>query len=892
MTESENGWHRTTCPYCGVGCGILAKPAADGQSAEIKGDPDHPANYGRLCSKGSALGETLSLDDRLLHPMVHGARASWDEALDLVAGRFSQTIAAHGADSVAFYVSGQLLTEDYYVANKLMKGFIGSANIDTNSRLCMASSVAGHKRAFGSDTVPGTYEDLELADLVVLVGSNLAWCHPVLYQRLAAAREERGTKVVVIDPRVTATCEIADLHLPLALGSDVALFNGLLTFLSDQDHTNQAYVGDHTNGLSDTLETASPFDLAEVARITGLTEADIGRFYAWFAATERSVTVYSQGVNQSSAGTDKVNSIINCHLLTGRIGRPGMGPFSVTGQPNAMGGREVGGLANMLASHMELANPGHCKLVQDFWDSPVIADKPGLKAVELFEAIHAGQVKAVWIMATNPVDSLPEADFVREALARCPLVVVSDITPSTDTADLAHVLLPTSGWGEKDGSVTNSERRISRQKSFLPPPGEAKPDWWQLGEVAQRMGFGSAFDYAGPWEIFAEYAASTALGNKGARDLDISGLAEISQEAFDALKPLQWPYPAGTDRQESRFFADGDFYTPDRRANFIATPFRAPMAAVSDDYPLQMNTGRIRDQWHTMTRTARTPRLMSHLAEPYVEINPSDAATCGLQSADLALLKSARGSAILRAVVTDRQPAGGVFTPMHWTDQFASKGRIGALIACHRDPVSGQPELKHSAVTVTRYEPGWYGFAMMTRRPDPGRFAYAAASPATGGWRLEFALDETPEPWEQLAAELLSSERCETPEMLCYLDNTGGNYRFAAFDGDRCQGLLFVGREPVAASRSWAASHLNAALEPSARYSLLAGRPGADMPDKGAIVCSCFDVGANEIRDAVTKDACRTVEAVGAKLNAGTNCGSCRAEIGRMLRETAVAKAV
>ena len=514
MTEA--GWTKTTCPYCGVGCGVLARANPDG-SAEVKGDPEHPANFGRLCSKGSALGETLSLSDRLLHPLVHGRKTGWDEALDLVAARFADTIAEHGADSVALYVSGQILTEDYYVANKLMKGYIGSGNIDTNSRLCMASSVAGHKRAFGSDTVPGCYEDLELADLVVLTGSNLAWCHPVLFQRLAAAKETRGTKVVVIDPRETATCELADLHLPIAPGMDVCLFNGLLAHLVRMGKVDQEFVNAHTSGFYAALEVAAELSLHDVAQRTELSEAAIAKFYDLFAATDKTVTVYSQGVNQSTSGTDKVNAIINCHLATGRIGRPGASPFSVTGQPNAMGGREVGGLANMLAAHMEIADPEHRRIVQSFWRSPAIAERAGLKAVDLFKAAGEGRIKALWIVATNPVDSLPDADKVREAIKACPFVVVSDVAAKTDTTELAHVHLPAAAWGEKDGTVTNSERRISRQRAFLPVPGEVRPDWWQLAEVGKRMGHGDAFSYGGAAsvELSRELQIDQALRHRG-----------------------------------------------------------------------------------------------------------------------------------------------------------------------------------------------------------------------------------------------------------------------------------------------------------------------------------------------------------------------------------------
>ncbi|HXF67997.1 MAG TPA: molybdopterin-dependent oxidoreductase, partial [Burkholderiales bacterium] len=545
---------RTTCPYCGVGCGVRATVRDDG-AVEIAGDEAHPANYGRLCVKGAALGETLDLEGRLLHPLVRetagrgGAarmrRARWDEALETVARGLERVIAEHGPDSVAFYVSGQLLTEDYYVVNKLAKGFIGTANIDTNSRLCMASAVAGHKRAFGADSVPGCYEDLELADLVVLVGSNTAWCHPVLHQRILAARARRPwMKIAVIDPRRTATCEEADLHLPIRPGTDVALFNGLLAFLHDSGRADERFVAAHTEGAAEAVEaarrtTGSP---AHVARACGVGEPRLIEFYRLFAATERVVTVFSQGVNQSSAGVDKVNAIINCHLLTGRIGRPGAGPFSITGQPNAMGGREVGGLATALAAHLELGDERHRELVRSFWGSPRIAVRPGLKAVELFEAVGEGRVKALWIMATNPAVSLPDADRVRAALAKCEWVIVSDVVARTDTTACARVLLPAAAWGEKEGTVTNSERRISRQRAFLPAPGEARPDWWIVTQVARRMGYAEAFPYEKPYEIFREHARLSAWRNgprRGAggetvfRDFDLAGLAELDERDYE-----------------------------------------------------------------------------------------------------------------------------------------------------------------------------------------------------------------------------------------------------------------------------------------------------------------------------------------------------------------------
>ncbi len=887
-TTASQSAVRTTCPYCGVGCGVLARRLPSGE-IKVGGDPDHPANAGRLCSKGSALAETLSLSDRLLHPMIEGRKASWDEALDLVAGRFAATIAEHGPDSVAFYVSGQLLTEDYYVANKLMKGFIGSANIDTNSRLCMASSVAGHRRAFGADTVPGNYEDLELADVVVLVGSNLAWCHPVLFQRLSAAKERRGTKIVVVDPRRTATAEAADLHLALAPGTDVALFNGLLAHLADADAFDHAYIEQHTSGLSEALAEAKASDLSSIETCTGLGATQLREFYELFARHQNVVTVFSQGVNQSTAGADKVNAIINCHLATGRIGRPGMGPFSITGQPNAMGGREVGGLANMLAAHMDLDRASHRETVQRFWGSPRIASMPGLKAVELFRAVAAGQIKALWIMATNPVDSLPMADEVRSALDRCPFVVVSDVMGRTDTMRHAHVALPSTAWGEKDGTVTNSERCISRQRAFLAVPGEARPDWSQLADVARRMGFSSGFHYRGPADIFAEHAALSAAGNNGSRDFDIGAYASISNDGYADLAPFQWPQPSGVLFSPQRFFGDGGFFTNDRRGHFIATRWRQPASATSPEFPLVLNTGRIRDQWHTMTRTAKSARLMSHFGEPFVEIHPVDAARAGLKAADLATVSSAHGDVVLRTLITERQRPGSVFAPIHWTDQFSSKGRVGALIAGHVDPISGQPELKFTPVAIAPHAAAWYGFAVSTSAPDVTGLDYWALAPAKAGFQLESAGLAVPEDWNSLARQILKLE--PGADLLTYDDKSAGRYRFVAFEGEKLIGALFTDRNPVGVSRSWACDQLDGTFSSGAdRLQLLAGRGGRSTPDRGATVCSCFNVGAKQISDAVASGLCADVGQVGRHLQAGTNCGSCRSEIGRIVQEQLAAK--
>jgi assimilatory nitrate reductase catalytic subunit len=874
-------WTRTTCPYCGVGCGVLVRPRDDGLVADIRGDPDHPANFGRLCSKGSALGETLSLDNRLLRPMIGDAECEWDTAFKLIATRFQETIAAHGPDSLAFYVSGQLLTEDYYVANKLMKGFIGTGNIDTNSRLCMASSVAGHRRAFGSDTVPGTYEDLELADLVVLVGSNLAWCHPVLYQRLVAAREKRGTKIVAVDPRATATTEAADLHLSVAPGADVPLFAGLLAHLAKVGRVDANYVNAHTVGFDAAIAEANRFDIDAAAAATEISANDLARFYDLFARTERVVTVYSQGVNQSSAGTDKVNAILNCHLATGRIGKPGAGPFSVTGQPNAMGGREVGGLANTLAAHMEIENSEHRRIVQDFWGSPAIATRPGLKAIDLFRAVENGGIKAIWIMGTNPADSMPEANRVRAALRACPFVVVSDVCRKTDTTALADVLLASAAWGEKEGTVTNSERRVSRQRAFLPLPGEALPDWRQMCEVAKRMGFAEAFAYEGPAEIFAEYARLTAEQNGGRRDLDLGALGGMKPEAYDALAPFQWPRPVGQEARETRFFADGRFYHADRKARFVPTPFRGLATRASARYPLVLNTGRIRDQWHTMTRTAKTPRLMAHVGEPFVEIHPADAAAIGIAPAELAEIESPHGRAVLRVVVTERQRRGSLFAPMHWTDQHASLGRVDALIGAAVDPVSGQPELKGAPVAARRFGAAWHAFATSTREITRTAADYFAIAIVKGGWRAELAGLEAPADWTAFARRMLGLG--DDGDVIAYHDAAAGQRRFVAFENGAFAGAVFTAAGPVAVARSWIVERLGERVAPAERLRLLVGRPGAEARDRGPIVCACFDVGRNEILEAAVELGEASVAAIGARLKAGTNCGSCRGEIAALI---------
>jgi len=868
---------RSTCPYCGVGCGVIAKPLANG-GVDVSGDPDHPANLGRLCVKGSALSETVGLDGRLLHPVMDGRQVGWDAALDRVAAEFSKAIREHGPDSVAFYVSGQLLTEDYYVANKLMKGFIGSANIDTNSRLCMSSSVAGHVRAFGSDTVPGCYEDLEEADLIVLVGSNTAWCHPVLFQRIQAARAARPEmKLVVVDPRRTATAEAADLFLPVKGGSDVALFNGLLAHLALSGKADPAFVEAHTLGLKEALAAACA-DI-DPAVACGLEPQDVATFYDWWGKTEKVVTVYSQGVNQSSAGTDKVNAIINCHLYSGRIGRPGMGPLSFTGQPNAMGGREVGGLANMLAAHMGFT-PEAIDRVGRFWGSDKIAPKPGLKAVDLFQAIEEGRIKALWIMATNPAVSLSDTNQVRRALEKCDFVAVSDAMQNTDSTAFADVLLPALTWAEKDGTVTNSERRISRQPAVLPPPGAAKGDWWIVSEVAKRMGFSSAFAYDGPEAIFREHCALSGFENDGARDFDLSGMAQAD---YDGFAPIQWPVrQAG--QGTARMFADGRFYHADGKARFLAVSFRAPRSEISEDYPLVLNTGRTRDQWHTMTRTGKSPRLALHRSEPWLALHPMDAAQYGVADGDMVRVESPLGSVILKASVDDGQRPGEVFAPMHWNDQFASSANIGRLIAPHTDPVSGQPELKYTPVRILPLPVAWRAL-LLSRTPAGGWGPEVNWSLAAGSGHVTMRLSSSQpvEDWSRWLHDRFGGEG----EWLQYEDRRMGVFRAARLVGGQLDMVFFAARAEDAGALSWLSELFSHDAVPSQdRMDLLAGG-GAHRQDNGPTVCACHSVGRKTILEAISSQKLTSVQEIGRALKAGTKCGSCIPELKQILSESA-----
>ena len=857
---------RTTCAYCGVGCGIKAEITGD-RTVRIAGDPDHPANFGKLCSKGTHLGETVGLEGRLLHPEVGGKRVSWDKAIGKVAKTFAETIERHGPDSVAFYVSGQLLTEDYYVANKLMKGFIGSGNIDTNSRLCMSSAVAGHIRSFGEDVVPATYADLDEADLIVLVGSNTAWCHPIIYQRIMAARATRGTRLVVIDPRRTETCEDADLHLPLRPGSDVALMNGLLAHCREAGVLDDDFLSAHVStpdGFWNALGEGS--DLWSTAAACDLPPADLLTFFELFAKTPRTVTLFSQGINQSIRGTDQVNAIINVHLATGRIGKPGAAPFSITGQPNAMGGREVGGLASTLASHMDFA-PENVATVSKFWAAPSIATKPGLKAVDLFRQMREGRIKALWVMATNPAVSLPDASLVREALQTCPFVVVSDCIADTDTTRFAHVKLPAAGWGERDGTVTNSERLISRQRPLFSFPGEARPDWWIITQVAQAMGWTEAFAYDRPADIYREHARLSTFQNGGKRLFDLRQHVAISNPDYDALEPLRW---GGTP------FADGRFPTADGRARLVPVT-QMPLAPPLAQWPMTLNTGRYRDQWHTMTRTGLSPRLSQHRREPMVEIHPDDAAALGIAENDLVRVATPQGESVFRALLSDGQRRGEVFTPIHWTDRQSSGGRTGLLPRPLVDPVSGQPGFKSTPARIEKLAIEWRGFLIARDVPDTIPALYSTRVRVTQGWLVELAGEGDP---AAVAKKLLpKGERIEI------IDGARGGLRTAVLNKGMLAAALYLTRSGRLPQRDWLIAQL-ASADAASPVELLAGRSATPQPDRGPIVCVCFDVGMKTIVEAIGSQALTSVEAVGKCLSAGTNCGSCRPAIQRLLVET------
>ncbi|QLE87593.1 nitrate reductase [Shewanella sp. Scap07] len=887
-------WIKSTCAYCGVGCGIEAKPQRDG-TLSVRGDNDHPANWGKLCSKGMALGETVTTTGRLLQPHIAGSQCDWSQAIATVANQFTKTIAEHGPDSVAFYLSGQLLTEDYYVANKLMKGFIGSGNVDTNSRLCMSSSVAGHKRAFGNDSVPGCYQDLESADAIVLVGSNLAWCHPILFQRIKQAKQQHpNKKLIVIDPRATASSADADLHLAIKPGSDVLLFNGLFKYLHDHGHTDSDYINQHTQGFAANLASVADLDdLQALSQQLQISQADLLTFYQTFANTDKVTTLYSQGVNQSSQGTDKVNSIINCHLVTAKIGRSGANPFSITGQPNAMGGREVGGLANTLAAHLEFNNDKHQQLVSEFWQTDNLATRPGLKAVEMFDAIAKGKIKAVWIMATNPAVSLPDSDFIQQALAQCPFVVVSDCIANTDTGKLADVQLPAQGWSEKSGTVTNSERRISRQRRLTVSPGEARPDWWIITEVAKKMGFAQAFSYRHEADIFREYAALTAAAHRAFNtDLNLSGLAEINDHQYSNMPPQQWPVThLQTEVSHQHLLSDGQFYTANGKANIIPVRYIPSPQAVTKRYPLLLNNGRIRDQWHTMTRTGLSVTLSSHQAEPLLLINPADAASYHLTEGMIAQINShqSQRAVMMRVSLSNQVSPGQVFAPIHWNNSNSAAAKIATLGQSITDPVSGQPEMKHTPVAITPFVSRSQAI-LISRQPLlfanlPDSPEYWIQQTIAGGYRYMMAssvdVAALCENLRQLQPQSSSAQQS--------MQQSEQQVRFIMTDQQRIEFAFTCATDLDVSQYDWFSLLLTQTSTAPEKLqqslsSVLSDQPQGELCH-GKIVCACKQVGINQIHDAIADQQLSDVAGISRCTQAGTGCGSCVSELQQILAE-------
>jgi assimilatory nitrate reductase catalytic subunit len=669
----------------------------------------------------------------------------------------------------------------------------------------------------------------------------------VLHQRVLAAKAMRPMmRIIVVDPRRTASCEGADLHLALRPGSDVALFAGLL-----------AHLGKAGFAVPEAARQA-----LDVPALTGLDPAQLAVFHQWFTSTERVVTLWSQGTNQSSSGTDKANAIINCHLVTGRIGRPGMGPFSVTGQPNAMGGREVGALANMLAGHLDAEHPAEVAALRDFWRAPNLATRSGLKAVDLFRAAEAGRIGALWVMATNPAVSLPDSAQVRRALGRIPTLILSDCHAASDTAQHAHILLPALGWGEKDGTVTNSERVISRQRGFLPAPGEAKPDWWIIAQVAQRLGWGAQFAWPNAAAIFREHAAVTELARPAPRVFDLGGLADLTDAEYAALPPTQWPVP----RHGAR---GGRIMPPVQR--LVPTPFRPPEHGGA----MILMTGRLRDQWHTMTRTGRVPRLMQHAPQPVLSLNPADAA--GLSEGVLVRVTSQWGEAVLRLALDPATPRGACFAPMHWTDQLAPRARINEAVTPATDPISGQPELKHTPVTLTPFTARWHGF-LLCRQPLGARLGdWCALAPAAPDvFRHEIAGNDAA-PFDALVEAL-----CEGAPTLALHAESSGEHRAAWLRDGRLIAVLFLGPDHVLPPREWLISlFAEARIGSAARHALLAGML-PDGPPPSPTLCACHGVSAATIRAAIAAGA-EDVAAIGAATCAGTGCGSCKPELAALL---------
>ena len=884
----------SVCCYCGTGCGVLIESDA-GVITGVRGDPAHPANRGKLCTKGATLALSARAAGRALHPELRVDRASprarvgWDAALDHAAERFAAIIEAHGPDAVGFYISGQLLTEDYYVFNKLAKGLIGTNNIDTNSRLCMSSAVAGYKATLGADAPPGCYDDIDHAGTLFIAGSNTAYAHPILFRRIEAARKANpDQKLVVVDPRRTDTAEEADLHLAILPGTDVALYHAMLNVMLWEELVDRDYIAAHTEdwpALRDVVRDTTP---ERAATICGVAAADIVQAARWFAAGP-TLSLYCQGLNQSTCGVDKNAALINLHLATGQIGRPGAAPLSLTGQPNAMGGREVGGMAHLLSAHRDLANPAHRAEVARLWGVERVPKRPGRTALEMFEAVRAGDIKALWIACTNPAQSLPNQALVQEALRAAEFVVVQEAFADTETARFADLLLPAASWGESEGTVTNSERRISLTRAAVPPPGEARPDCriavdfaWRLGDRLGCDGRG-LFPYTCPEDVFNEHRETTR-----GRDLDITGLSY----ALLASGPRQWPVPEGTATGTDRLYRDGVFETPSGRARFHAAPYRPVAEPIDARYPLHLNTGRLRDQWHGMSRTGLVARLYAHVEAPALAMNRADMARRKVGDGDLVRVRSRRGSLVVKACASDEMRGGQVFMPMHWGGRFMAGAGVNALTLDRFDPVSKQPELKHAAVQVEKVDLPYR--RTILRRGDGAvllrqaqafidRFEFASATLA--GREHDVLVFETasegPLP-EALVAEIDAAFGLDDPLLtMDYRDARRGIWKKARVE----DGVITAARlSGETAARDWIKGLMaDAAPATAVRTWLLAPveQPPEGQSGRGRIVCNCVNVAEAEIEAALAEGA--DLARLQATLKCGTECGSCVPELKRMV---------
>ena len=883
---------RSTCCYCGVGCGVIISTDA-GKISGVRGDPAHPANFGRLCTKGSTLHLTARDELRALYPELRSTRSearqrvSWDSALDATADKFAAIIREHGPDAVGFYVSGQLLTEDYYVFNKLAKGLIGTNNVDTNSRLCMSSAVAGYKATLGMDAPPGCYEDIDHAGCIFIAGSNTAYAHPIVFRRIEDARKANpDLKLVVVDPRRTDTASVADLHLPILPGTDVVLFNAMLHVMLWEGWCDNTYIAAHTEGFEQLKATVKEHTPKHAAMLCGVPAEDIVRAAQWFAKGP-TLSLYCQGLNQSIQGTHKNAALINLHLASGQIGKPGAAPLSLTGQPNAMGGREVGGMANLLSAHRDLANPVHRAEVAALWGIPDVPVTPGRTAVEMFEAVRKGEIKALWIACTNPAQSMPDLNLVNEALRTAEFVVVQEAFRATDTVAYADVLLPASTWGEKEGTVTNSERSITRVRQAVAAPGEARHDWQIVVDFAQRMAQRlhkpSLLDFADTESIFNEHRATTV-----GRDLDIGGL---SYALLESAGPQQWPMPQGATQGKKRLYEDGKFPTTSGKAQFVNTLYVPVAEDTSARYPLHLNTGRLRDQWHGMSRTGNIGRLFSHVEEPLLSMHAADMARRSLSSGDLIQVRSKRGKLNVRVETSAEVREGQVFMPMHWGAQFMSGLGVNALTMNAFDPQSKQPELKHAAVQVEKLSLPWQMVAMrkgdalnrMARlQPLLVNFEYAALG--LYGREQELVVLRAAHS-EAISEGLLAQIDSilgldEDARVMNYLDKRRGVSKRALMEEGVLNGVRLTGET---AARDWLKEIIAQGADAQAlRPWLLAplSAPPAGQTQRGRIICNCLNISEQEIIHEFKNGL--DLMAVQAKLKCGTECGSCLPELKRL----------